>query len=138
MTLHLVKLCVGVSKIAELEIGQKRQQKRYGKIFHTTRMMPKRTAELLDGGSLYWVIKGKICVRQSFLDVERVTDGEGKNRCRLHLAAEWVLTRPQGKRPFQGWRYFLPEDAPPDLPMGAGDADLPESLRQELDALGLI
>jgi hypothetical protein len=83
--------------------------------FHTTRMVPKRAAELLDGGSLYWVIKGNIQARQRLVDIRPFVDTDGISRC--HLVLEPVLheTSWAPRRPFQGWRYLDPKDAPPDL-----------------------
>ena len=47
-----------------------------------------------------------------------------------------VLPRPY--RPFQGWRYLNPKDAPPDLRASSGIAEMPEELRRELSGLGLL
>ena len=112
MTVHLVKLCVGADDIGDLVSWQNHLQKTYGKVFHTTRMVPKRDADLLEGGSIYWVIKRQIRVRQRIIDIEPFTDGQGIRRCHLHLDPELVHTRLQARRPFQGWRYLPPEDAP--------------------------
>ena len=143
MALHMLKLCVGAEsvedqrdsverRLAMMEAaGQKPEQ------FHTTRMLPKRAAELIDGGSLYWVIKGNIQARQRFLDVRPFVDVDGISRC--HLVLEPVLheTSWAPRRPFQGWRYLDPDDAPPDF--GSSDAsDMPAELRRELAGLGLL
>jgi hypothetical protein len=37
---------------------------------HVTRMAPKRAVDILEGGSLYWVIKGQISARQAMVGVE--------------------------------------------------------------------
>jgi hypothetical protein len=101
-------------------------------------MVPKRGAELLDGGSLYWVIRGQVAARQELRDIETFTDAEGIGRCRLWMAPEVVPVLPRPFRPFQGWRYLAPKDAPPDL-RGRGDvAEMPEELRRELSVLGLL
>ena len=82
---------------------------------HTTRMLPKRREEVLDGGSLYWVIKGFIAVRQRLLDIRPFVDKEGVSRCHLVYDKDLVVVSPQPRRPFQGWRYFEAKDAPRDM-----------------------
>lgn len=105
---------------------------------HTTRMVPKRGKELLDGGSLYWVIKGNIQARQHLADIRPFTDKDGIKRCDLVLEPRLILTQWQPKRAFQGWRYLKAEDAPSDLGNGSGVASLPPELRIELANLGLL
>jgi hypothetical protein len=101
--------------------------------------VPKRVPDLLDGGSIYWVIKGQIRVRQLILDVEDFVDDGGIRRCHLMLDPKRVETRLTARRPFQGWRYLQPEDAPTDLPQGMEvDADMPDTLRNELLEMGLL
>ena len=137
MTLNLLKLCVGVAEVDELVDWQRRRLKAERKLYHTTRMIPRRREELLDGGSLYWVIKGQVQCRQRLTDIVPFTDDEGIGRCRLMLDREIVLTRSQPRRAFQGWRYLVPADAPADLV--AGDvAGLPPEMRAELAELGLL
>jgi hypothetical protein len=137
MTLNLLKLCVGVAEVDELIDWQRRRLKAERKLYHTTRMIPRRREELLDGGSLYWVIKGQVQCRQRLIDIVPFTDDEGIGRCRLMLDREIVLTRSQPRRAFQGWRYLVPADAPADL--AAGDvAGLPPEMRAELAELGLL
>jgi len=104
-----------------------------------TRMTPKRAEELLDGGSLYWVIKGQIAARQRLTGLETFVDSAGVRRCALQLADEIILVQPRPFRAFQGWRYLDAADAPPDLVSGSGDlAEMPEDMRRELGDLGLI
>jgi hypothetical protein len=137
MTLNLLKLCVGVAEVDELVDWQRRRLKAERRLYHTTRMIPRRREELLDGGSLYWVIKGQVQCRQRLTDIVPFTDDEGIGRCRLMLDPEIVLTRSQPRRAFQGWRYLVPADAPADL--AAGDvAGLPPEMRAELAELGLL
>lgn len=142
MTVHIVKLCVGadsVEDLAEWQIGQikraKKEKRPHIAPVCGTRMWPKRADEVLAGGSLYWVIKGVISVRQRIVAVDDVTDDHGQ-RCGLYLDPKLVRTNPQPRRAFQGWRYLEPKDAPADLSEAAGGADLPEHLRRELVALG--
>jgi hypothetical protein len=102
-------------------------------------MVPKRADELIDGGSLYWVIRGETLCRQRLIDVRPFRDGDGIGRCRLVLEPKLVLTAPRPFRPFQGWRYLEATNAPKDLDRAApGAAAMPESLRRELRDLGLL
>ena len=127
MPLHMIKLCVGVAKVETLE----RRAARGDWLTVHTRMTPKRAVEIEDGGSLFWVIKGSVVCRMAVRDI--TTKGEGKARkCLIRLSPDVVRTAPQGRRPFQGWRYLEPKDAPPDLStMDAGDlpVDLAKTLR---------
>lgn len=130
MPLHMIKLCVGVSEVETLEANAARSDWR---IVHT-RMTPKRAAEIEDGGSLYWVMKGSVTCRQRILEITTV--GEGKeSRCEIKLDSQVIRTAPLARRPFQGWRYFEPKDAPPDLSV-AEATDLPDDLARELRELG--
>lgn len=107
--------------------------------WHTTRMVPSRGAEIVDGGSLYWVIKGSVQCRQRITEIRPFTDDDGIGRCRLMLDSGLVRTEWQPRRPFQGWRYLKTADAPLDLGEGrAGLAEMPPKLRQELAELGLL
>jgi len=145
MALHLVKLCVGADSLAELRqwmAARMREARRRGapeRHAHVTRMTPKRSAELLDGGSLYWVIKGQVEARQKLLALEPFMDAGGIGRCRLWLDAELVSVAPRPMRAFQGWRYYEPKSAPPDIEAGGeGLAAMPETMRRELAGLGLL
>jgi hypothetical protein len=145
MPLHMLKLCVGADSIADLEqwVSQRVAERlRVGgsrRSQHVTRMVPKRLAEILDGGSLYWVIKGQIAARQRLLEIEPFVDIDGVGRCRLWLEPEVVHVSPRPYRAFQGWRYFEAKDAPADLAtIGEGVEAMPEQLRRELGELGLL
>ncbi len=138
MTLHLIKLCVGVGEIDDLRHWQNYRLSQHKEIFHVTRMTPRRADEILDGGSIYWVIKSFIQVRQRIIDIVRFTDDEGIGRCKLVFDHELVPTKPQPRRAFQGWRYLVPEDAPPDLPRGSDTDALPAEMRADLAELGLL
>ncbi|RIK86282.1 MAG: DUF1489 domain-containing protein [Hyphomicrobiales bacterium] len=144
MPLHLIKLCVGCDSVEDLEawiaevLAEKRSAGLPVEQFHTTRMVPKRVDDLLDGGSLYWIVKGGVQCRQRLLDIRPFTDAEGIGRCRLILDPAVTRTEWQPRRPFQGWRYLQPADAPGDL-AGAGTAqEMPLALRRELADLGLL
>lgn len=144
MALNLVKLCVGCGSIEELaawidfRLNEKREAGVLPEQFHTTRMVPKRVDELLEGGSLYWVIKGNIQCRQRLLAVRTFVDGEGIQRCHLVLEPKIIPTDWQPRRAFQGWRYLTAEDAPTDEGAGSSKASLPPDLRRELADLGLL
>jgi hypothetical protein len=138
VTVHLIKLCVGVSEVEELAAWQARRRKQSKRVWHVTRMVPTRAAELVDGGSMYWVIRGSVLVRQRIEAVERYTDEEGIGRCKLVFDPELVPVRPVPRRAFQGWRYLSEADAPPDLPPSPAGDELPPKLRAELAALGLL
>ena len=102
-------------------------------------MVPKRAAELLDGGSLYWVIRGEVMCRQRLRDVRPYVDKAGVGRCQLVLEPKLTLVASRPWRAFQGWRYLAPKDAPGDLDRAApGAKNMPETLRRELRELGLL
>lgn len=139
MALHIVKLCVGVSNLEEFEAWRLAEKRARRKMDHVTRMWPKRADEVLNGGSIYWVIRSMILVRQPILELKRVTGGDGIERCRMIFEPDYVLVRPTPRRAFQGWRYLEAADAPPDLTRGqAALLDMPEDMRAELAELGLL
>ncbi len=142
MTLHLIKLCVGVESVEELaqwqagRLRELKKKKRPEVLMHVTRMTPKRADELLDGGSLYWVIKGYIAVRQKLLALKPVTKN-GAPHCGLVYEPKLVPVLRRFHRPFQGWRYLNPKDAPSDARDLKGK-NMPEALAIELADLGLL
>ena len=143
VTLHLIKLCVGCDSIQDLEdwIKEKRRRTRGKKTehIHTTRMVPKRAEEIIDGGSLYWVIRGQVMCRQRVLAVRPFVDKEGVGRCRIVLEPKVTPVEPRPWRAFQGWRYLAAKEAPRDLTrIGQGLRAMPEEMRRELRHLGLI
>lgn len=144
MTLHLIKLCVGADSVESLQawidfrLEQKRMAGEAPVQTHTTRMVPSRKDELLAGGSLYWVIKGKIQVRQRLIDIRPFTDEAGIKRCDLVLESKLVQTRFQPRRPFQGWRYLKAEDAPADLGREGNAEPMSAGMRADLVELCLI
>lgn len=144
MTLNLIKLCVGVDDVDQLLQSQRRRLKQarasgqVAELKHLTRHRPKRADELLDGGSLYWVIRGVVRVRQRLLELRPVEDTERGSLCALVLDHTLVLTYPRRFRAFQGWRYFPAADAPADAPPGWESANLPPEMENELRELGLL
>ena len=139
--LHLIKLCVGIDSLEELiawravhtpKGAETRSQ-------HVTRMWPKRAEELLDGGSLYWVIRGSIQARQRITALNEVIGQDGIRRCAIVMDPELIRTGHALRRPFQGWRYLKAEDAPRDLPKGRISEDaLPDDLNRALAEIGVL
>lgn len=138
--IHLLKLCVGADRVEDLETWQESRRATLpeGLPRHVTRMWPRREAELLNGGSLYWVFKGQILARQRVLRLDEALGQDGITRCALVLDPEIHRTESVPKRPFQGWRYLKPEDAPRDLPASrqSGEA-LPPGLAAALAEIGV-
>jgi hypothetical protein len=134
--LHLLKLAVGINDIDQLRrIREARAAERGGNWVYT-RNHPRRAQEVLAGGSIYWVIGGQIRVRQLVTGLRGERDDTGRRYCRIEVDAELVPTLPRACRPFQGWRYLAPADAPPDR--SAPAPLLPDRMLAELRALGLI
>ena len=133
MTLHLIKLAVGVQSIAALRA---RQSASAVPLRHTTRNFPRRAEEVLEGGSLFWVINRVVLVRQRLLGIAAGDQADGSKGCDLLLDQDLVPVRGRFVKPFQGWRYLLAEEAPPDEV--AGGEDLPAALQRELARLGLL
>ncbi len=140
-TVNLIKLCVGAEKVEDLEAWQStaRAKGADGHPRHVTRMWPKRSDELLNGGSLYWVFKGLVLCRQRILRLDEVVGQDDITRCSIVLDPEIVRTQSAPKRPFQRWRYLKPEDAPRDLPPGRAQEDaLPPELNRALAEIGVL
>lgn len=145
MPLNILKLCVGSDSVEDLEewveacLDERRRNGQPLEHWHTTRMVPTRGAEIVNGGSLYWVIKGNVQCRQLITEIRPFTDDQGIGRCRLILDRTIVRTDWQPRRAFQGWRYLKQSDAPADLGNGrAAMAEMPPKLRLELAELGLL
>lgn len=139
--INLIKLSVGTETVEGLAKWQRdpRVLGPDGIPRHITRMWPKRAAEVTDGGSIYWVIKGAILCRQPVLRLEEVRGADGIARCAIVLGGAPVLVLPTLKRPFQGWRYLLPEDAPMDVDSArASEAKLPVKLSVALAEIGVL
>ena len=148
MPLHLKKLSVGSTSIESLREWHQEVLARRGKIIHVTRSFPRRAEEILPpergadrngGGSIYWVIKGKMCARQlidEFIEVEREDGGVS---CGIVMKPGLIPVFEKRHRPFQGWRYLEEKDAPLDLPSGeGGEETMPMEMAEELRDLGLL
>jgi hypothetical protein len=146
MPLHLVKLAVGCESIDDLaqwqaeRLRQMRDAGEPAELFHRTFQSPKRRDEVLDGGSLYWVIKGIVQVRQAIFDLREGTKPDGTPCALIMLDQKLVPVRPTPRRAFQGWRYLAAADAPADLVRRKGDevAQMPQKMRRDLAELGLL
>lgn len=154
MTAHLLLPCVGISSIEELEeevraeIAEAKRKGRRPFCRHRTRNFPRRAEELLEGGSIYWIIRSHICCRQPIRALERFDDPESGKRCRILFGPEIVRTQLFPHEAMQGWRYLEAKDAPPDLPSrdavkgrkkkGDGTEGMPAKMIAELRALGLL
>ncbi|WP_282151808.1 DUF1489 family protein [Ruegeria atlantica] len=139
--INLIKLSVGSESVDTLMEWQDSRKPLYedGLPRHVTRMWPKREAEILNGGSIYWVIKGVVQCRQKILRLDEVRGEDGIRRCAIVLDPEVHRTQNALKRPFQGWRYLKPEDTPADLPKGrAEDDSLPDDLNRALADIGVL
>ncbi len=151
MTVHLAKLCVGIDSIDELSryrddlAAKLRKRGRPLEDQHVTRTRPKRDAEVLAGGSLYWVIRGIMCVRHRILRLDDVAGADGTTYCAIVYDPTVIVTEARPRRPFRGWRYLEAEDAPPDLQdqraalrQVKAEGQLPANLLRELKSLGLM
>lgn len=140
--MHIIKLCVGISSVEDLIAWRAERRaaglgRADGLTAHRTRMTPKRGGEIVGQGSLYWVIAGAVRCRQEIVAFEAGKDADGTPHCLILMAPEIVRTLPWPRRPFQGWRYLNPQDAPPDLGAGGREAP-PAEMAEELARLGLI
>jgi len=139
--LHLAKLAVGVRDLEHLRQVQAQRLHDRPPLRHFTRNFPRRAAEVVDGGSLYWVVAGSMLVRQRIIDITEDQWDDGSRCAALVLDAALVPLVGRPTKAFQGWRYLAAADAPADLAAGGaakGSQDLPPALRQELRALGLL
>ena len=124
---NLVKLCVGITSINQLEQLQSMRRGEYIKAgrapvnIHITRNKPKRR------------------VRQKIIRIDDIEDSEGKKRCCLVLDPDLIKTEHRAYRPFQGWRYLEQSDAPADLSANQKpESGMPSEMEEELRGLGLL
>jgi hypothetical protein len=138
--LHLVKMAVGAADVEELRRFRVQRFAERGVSWVYTRNHPRRTDAVLNGGSLYWVVRGQIRARHRVTGFRSERDDNGRAYCLILTDPELVLTLPRAFRPFQGWRYLPPADAPKDVPLGPGGdfSAMPDQMLTELRELGLI
>ncbi len=144
--MHLIKLCVGVDTLEELSAWQAMRLETFRRVgapeelIHRTRSTPRQGPAVVKSGSLYWAIKGVIRARQKILELRPETDAAGRSLCGVVLDHALIATRPYPRRPFQGWRYLKPEDAPADAGSAQvlAEGEIPAAMRAELEALSLL
>jgi hypothetical protein len=141
--MHLIKLSVGPESLTQLatwqqqRLNEQARRRQTPELIHITRHKPKREEEVLDGGSIYWVIKGFIVARQQLLEL-RAVEYNGITHCGLVYEPQMIAVRARPRKAFQGWRYFDPKDAPPDIGPWTGAEDVPDVMQRELLAMGLL
>jgi hypothetical protein len=141
--LHLLKMAVGAASIEEMREFRAARRKERGASWVYTRNHPRRVEEVLAGGSIYWVIRGKVQARHRIIGFRSERDDKGRAYCLIEVDETLVPTLWRPWRAFQGWRYLTPADAPPDapdgyLPAGPGDDGMPAHMLRELRSLGLL
>ena len=138
MYYNLKKIAVGIKTIERLKIRQQMLFDSYGKIVHSTRNMPKQKDGLIKTGSIYWIIQRNVLVRQKILDITSTIRNDGSKGCEIELDRDLIKVIPTPMRPFQGWRYYMDEDIPPDLNINDdGSEEIPDEVNSELIKLGL-
>lgn len=145
MSVNLLRMAVGIESTGHLRRRQAERLEAYRRehgeaVLRTfTRNVPRRAGELIDGGSIYWVIKRFIRVRQRILGVDEFRNDDGKRRCFITLDPELTPVEMRAQKPFQGWRYLRPGDSPPDVRISREQSgELPPEMAADLRELGLI
>ena len=146
MHINLMRPCVGIGSPEELYDFQKSHRIERDKdgtpyTFFTTRNTPKRAEELINGGSVFWITKSAMRMRQSIINVETLLDEDGKKFCKISTDPEIMLVVPKSQKAFQGWRYLPAEKSPNDLhPLDPHHAQNQpdEKMAKELAELGLL
>ena len=137
MTVHLKKLSVGSASVDGLRALQAQRLANVGRLIHITRNRPRRVEELLNGGSIYWIIKGVMTARQAIVDFVEAKRADGSPACGIVLSPEIVNVVPTRMRIFQGWRYLEVADAPIDIGTD-NDENMPSEFFAELRELGIF
>ena len=139
MTVHLKKLSVGSTSLATLRDWQEARLAAGMELIHVTRNTPRRGQEVLDGGSIFWVIKGVMCARQPITEFRAMQRADGRPACGIVLGPDLIAVEPLRVRIFQGWRYLEAKDAPADIPVSADTGEvMPAEMAAELRELGLL
>lgn len=145
MTVHIIKLVVGASDLEDFFQIQKACVFDYDGVpanACNTRYKPKQADEILaTGGSLYRVIKNRIVCRQKIIGFEAIETPDKGSQCAIITEHPIIQTIVKPKRPFQGWRYFKPSDAPKDrgIYTGGGEfEEIPPEMEDDLKEAGLL
>ncbi len=143
MPLNLIKLAVGAATPEALGERQRARSRETGvhggRPFFRTRSFPRRSEEVLAGGSIYWVTAGLLLCRQQIHDIVQDRRDDGTPCTGVVLDGPVVAVVPRTVRAFQGWRYLTEADTPADLGGNPATGDeLPPRLRRELLALCLL
>jgi hypothetical protein len=147
MRVNLLKTAAGLQEIDQLVERQSFNKMIYEgqkATYAYTRYMPKRYDEILrSDGSIYWILKGRIQVRQKILGFEMTKDeGDAHEWCKIVVDPQLWLTVAKPKKAIQGWRYLEDKDAPKDrlkyMAGGLSHEEPPEEMAEELKRLGLI
>ncbi|MBB4212150.1 hypothetical protein EV659_108124 [Rhodothalassium salexigens DSM 2132] len=147
MVVHLLKTAAGVPDLdtlaarqAQFTVTAPADSRAAGRpvVLHSTRNMPRRRDAVLDGGSIYWIVRREIAARNRILDMVEADDEMGPKRCRFLLDPELVAVARVHRRPIQGWRYLPAAEAPRDLAGGPDGDSLPPHLARDLADLGLL
>lgn len=134
MPLNISKVAVGCASLDALQARQ-RLRLSEGVVPILTRFRPKRAEELI-GGSIYWIVKHRMIVRQGIIGF---ADCSEDRRTIIRLDPALVPVQALPKRAHQGWRYLSAEDAPADLGEDeSGLSALPALLSAKLVGLALI
>ncbi len=132
MPLHLTKVAYGATSLEDMRAWF---AGRGDLAYLTTRYLPKRHAEILDGGSLFWIFKHQLVLRSTILRFEEAEGG----KTNIVISTELIPVHPRPKRAHQGWRYLDEADAPVDLGIGEEPGEtMPGNLASELARLGLV
>jgi hypothetical protein len=97
--------------------------------------MPARHPDVAEarGGGAEWRL-----ARQRIIGLEERRGADGILRCAILLDDQIIRTEPQPRRPFQGWRYLDPAEAPRDLALRRSQEDsLPPALAAALAEIGV-
>ena len=141
-TVHLLKPALGISDVSEFQGRMSLRLNPYeGRMLYTvwTTRKPKQMDELMNGGSVYWIVKKAIQCRQDILGWEEFEGENGKPYYNIYCEPQLIRTVAVERRPFQGWRYLQLDQAPADIgAVTIGDEPPPEEMVGDLRAAGLL
>lgn len=143
MTIHLLKPALKCADVYEFAGRQPQWHMPHkGRIVYPvwTSRKPTREADLLEGGSVFWIVKGQVQCRQDIWDIIDYQDDESDKPSFLILCnPQLVRTQGYARKPFQGWRYLEAPNAPPDIgPLTANDERPPPEMEEALRSAGLL